>query len=87
MLAIVARVGQRQVVQAVAVELDELADHAVRTQHLRHRQHQVGGGRALGQLAGELEADHLRDQHRAGLAEHRRFASMPPRPSRARRCR
>ncbi|MCW0415190.1 hypothetical protein NB689_000944 [Xanthomonas sacchari] len=66
-------VGQRQVLQAVAEELDELADHAVLAQHLRHRQHQVGGGGAFGQLAGELEAHHLRDQHRRGLAEHRRF--------------
>ena len=37
------------------------------------RQHQVGGGRALGQRAGEAEADDLRDQHRDRLAEHRRL--------------
>ena len=35
-----------------AVELDELADHALLAQHLRDGQHQVGRGRALAQLAG-----------------------------------
>ena len=35
-------VGQRQRRQAVAAELDELADHAVLAQHLGQRQHQVG---------------------------------------------
>ena len=59
--------------QAVAVELDELADHAVLAQHLRDGEHQVGRGRAFRQLAGELEADDLRDQHRRRLAEHRGF--------------
>ncbi len=66
-------IGQRQVLQSLAEEFDELADHAVLAQHLRHRQYQVGGGGAFGQPAGQLEADHLRDQHRRGLAEHRRF--------------
>ena len=66
-------IGQRQVLQAIAVELDELSDHAQRTQHLGHGQHQIGGGGALGQSAGQLEADHLRDQHRRGLSQHGRF--------------
>ncbi len=66
-------VGQRQVLQAIAVELDELADHAQPAQHLGDGQHQIGGGGALGQAAAELEADHLRDQHRGGLAEHGRL--------------
>ncbi len=66
-------VGQRQVLQAVAEELDELADHAVLAQHLGHGQHQIGRGRAFRQLAGELEADDLRNQHRRRLAEHRGF--------------
>jgi hypothetical protein len=35
------------VLQAVAEELDELADDAVLAQHLRHGQHQIGRGRAL----------------------------------------
>ena len=66
-------VGQGQVVKAVAEELDELADHAVLAQHLGHGQHQVCRGRAFRQLAGQLETNHLRNQHRARLAEHRRF--------------
>jgi hypothetical protein len=36
-------------------------------------EHEVGGGGALGQLALELEADDLRQQHGDGLAEHRRL--------------
>ncbi len=70
-------VGQRQPGQPGAVELDELADDAALAQHLGDGQHQVGGGRALGQLAGELEAEHLRDQHRHRLAEHRRLGLDP----------
>ncbi|MDQ1132351.1 hypothetical protein QE386_000946 [Pseudoxanthomonas winnipegensis] len=64
-------IGQRQVLQAFAVELDELAHHAQLAQHLGDGQHQVGRGGALGQLAGQLEAHHLRDQHRGRLAQHR----------------
>ena len=66
-------VGQRQRGDAGAVELDELADHAVLAQHLGDRQHQVGGGGALGQVAVELEADDARDEHRDRLAEHGRL--------------
>ena len=54
-------------------ELDEHADDAALAQHLGDGEHEVGGGGALGQLAGELEAEHLRDQHRHRLAEHRRL--------------
>ena len=64
-------VGEREVRHARAEELDELADHAVPAQHLRDGEHEVGGGRALLQLALELEADHARDEHRHRLAEHR----------------
>ena len=64
-------VGQRQVRQPAAEVLHELADDALLAQHLRHGQDEVGGRRALGQLAGEPEPDHLRDQHRDRLAEHR----------------
>ncbi len=60
-------------IQPRAVELDEFADHAVLAQHLRHGQHQVGGGDALVELAAEAETDHLGNQHRHRLAEHRRF--------------
>ena len=44
---------------------------------LRHREDQVGRGRALGERAGEPEADHLRDEHRERLAEHRRLGLDP----------
>ena len=54
-------------------ELDELADHAALAQHLGDGQHQVGGGDAFFQLAGELEADHLGQHHRQRLAEHGRL--------------
>ena len=70
-------VGQRQPRQPGAVELDELADDAALPQHLGDGQHQVGGGRALRQLADQLEAEHLRDQHRHRLAEHRRLGLDP----------
>ena len=70
-------VGQRQVGQAGPVELDELADHAVLAQHLGDGQDEVGGGRALRQLAGELEPHDLGDEHRHGLAEHRRLGLDP----------
>ena len=44
-------VGERQVGQPGAVELDELADHAVLAQHLGDGQHEVGRGRSLLELA------------------------------------
>ena len=64
-------VGQRGGGDALAVELDELADDAVLAQHLGDGQHQVGGGGAGRQLAGQLEADDARDEHGDRLAEHR----------------
>ena len=64
-------VGQWDGADAGAVELDELADDPVLAQLLGDREDQVGRGGALGQLAGELEADDARDQHADGLAEHR----------------
>ena len=42
-------------------------------QHLGDAQHQVGRGGTVGELAGEAEADDLRDQHVNRLAEHDRF--------------
>ena len=66
-------VGQRHRADAGAVELDELADHAVLAQHLGDREDEVGGGRAVGQLAVELEADDAGDEHADRLAEHRRL--------------
>ena len=66
-------VSQWQIRQAVAEKLDELADNALAAQHLRHRQHQVGGGDAFFQFAAEFKTHHFRDQHRHWLAEHRGF--------------
>ena len=63
-------VGERHVGEAGAEELDELADHALLAQHLRDGQHEVGGGDAFLELAGQPEADHLGQQHRHRLAEH-----------------
>ena len=63
-------VGERHRLEAGAEELDELADHALLAQHLRHGEHQVGRGHALLELAGQPEADHLGDQHGLRLAEH-----------------
>ena len=73
MLAIVAWSSRRQVVEARAVELDELADHALLAQHLGDGEHEIGGGDALVDPAGHLEADDFGDQHGDRLAEHRRF--------------
>jgi hypothetical protein len=66
-------IGQGQMLQTVAIELDELGDDAALAQHLGHRQHQIGCGRAFRQLAAHPETDDLRNQHRRRLAEHRRF--------------
>ena len=66
-------VGEAQFVQPRAEELHELAHHALAAEHLRHRQHEVGRGGALRQLAGHAEADHVGDQHGDRLAEHRRL--------------
>ncbi len=66
-------VGQGQGGQAITKEFDELAHHALLAQHLGHGQHQVGGGDALTQLAGKLEAHHLGNQHGDRLAKHGRL--------------
>ncbi len=56
-----------------AVVFDEFADNALLAQHLRAGEHQIGGGGAFGQLAGELEADDVGGEHVDGLAQHHRF--------------
>ncbi len=63
-------IRQRQIVKAVAVKLNEFTDNAMFTQHLRNGQHQVGSGNARTQLAGQLKAHHIRDQHRYRLTQH-----------------
>ena len=73
MLPIVARLASGTAPTPGAVELDELADDAVLAQHLGDREDEVGGGRAVRQLAGELEADDAGDEHADRLAEHRRL--------------
>ena len=78
MLAIVARSADGHVGQPRAVELDELLDHAVAAEDLRDGQHQVGRRRPLGQLAGQLEPDHLGRDHVDRLAEHARLGLDPP---------
>ncbi|MBG9885618.1 hypothetical protein ABE10_03255, partial [Bacillus toyonensis] len=70
-------VGQRHRGHAGTVELDELAHHAVLAQHVGDREDDVGRGHARGDLAGQLEADDARDQHRHGLPEHRRLRLDP----------
>ena len=66
-------VGDCQVVQSGAEEFDELADDALLAENLGDRQHEVGGRSPFGHLAGEAEADHVRDQHGDRLAEHGGF--------------
>ena len=66
-------IGERKLVEPVAVELDELTDHALLAQHLGHGQNDVGRGGALARPPAELEADDLGDQHRDRLAQHRRL--------------
>ena len=73
MFPIVARSASGRFGSPLAVELHELADHAALAEHLRDGEHEVRGGGALRQLAGEPEAHHLRHQHRHRLAEHRRL--------------
>ena len=73
MLAIVARSASGSALQARTVELDELSDHAALAQHLRDGEHEIGRGRSFAKLAGQLEPDDLRNQHRDRLPEHRSF--------------
>ena len=71
MFPIVARSASASDGDARAEVLDELPDDADLAQDLGHREHEVGRGRALRQLARQLEADDLRHEHRQRLAEHR----------------
>ena len=66
-------IGERQAGETVAEELDELVDDALLAQHLSDREHEIGRGRTRRQRALEPEADHLRDEHRYRLAQHRGF--------------
>ncbi len=64
---------EAEIVEAGAVEFDELAHHALLAQHFGDGEHEIGGGDAFVDLAGELEAHHFRDQHGDRLAQHRRL--------------
>ncbi len=74
-------VGDWEVSQAGAVELDQLADDTVRPEAFGDRQYQVrcrGAGR---ERTGQPYADDRREHHRHRLAEHRRLgldAADPP---------
>ncbi len=74
-------VGEPQTGDAGSEEFDEFADHPLAPQHLGDGKDQVGGRRPLPQLSLQAKTDHLRDEHRNRLAEHRRFrldAADPP---------
>ncbi len=66
-------VGEAERRQPRAVELDELADDAALAEHLGYAEDQVGCRRRVAELSVEPEPDHLRQQHRDRLAEHRRL--------------
>ena len=66
-------VSQAQLGKARSVEFDKFAHHALFAQHLRDRQHQVGGGGAIGQRAGQFKANHLGQQHVNRLPQHDGF--------------
>ena len=73
-------IGERQAVEPVPEVLDELPDHARLAQDLGDGQDEIGRRRALGELAGQLEADDLRDEHRERLPELRRLGLDPADP-------
>ena len=64
---------ERHVGQPLAVELDELSDHALLAQHLGDGEHEIRGGRTLAQLAMQLETDHCGKQHADRLPQHARL--------------
>ena len=66
-------IGQRERIKAGAIIFDEAANDALPAQHLGGGEHQIGGGHAFGQVAGELEADDFGDEHGNRLAQHRGF--------------
>ena len=73
MLLIVARSASDRPASPSPGELDERADDAVAAQHLGHDQHEVGGGGALRQLAGEADADDMGHRLVERLAEQDRL--------------
>ena len=59
---------------AIAEAFDELAHHALRTQHLCECERGVHGRYAITQLARQMNAHDLRHERRDGLAERRSFS-------------
>ena len=80
MLPMVARSGSARGARAFAEEFDKLAHHLVLAQDLRHGEHQVGGGHAFAQLAGQLKAHHIGREEYTGWPSMAASASMPPTP-------
>ncbi len=70
-------VRDRERGQPVAEELDERADDAVGSEHLRERQDEVGRGRSRRQGADGPHADHHRPGQEHRLAEHRGLGLDP----------
>ncbi len=66
-------VGERQLGEPVAEELDEFLDDSALPEHLGHGQDEVGRRRAFREAPRQFHADHFRDQHGGGLAEHGGF--------------
>ena len=74
-------VGKGEAARAFAKEFDKFADHFFLAQNFRDREHQVGRRHAFAQLAGQLEAHHIRREEVHGLAQHGGFrldAAHPP---------
>ncbi len=67
-------VGERQIRETGAEELDEAPDHALGAEQFGDRKDEVGGRCPFAHRAVELEPDDLRHEHRQRLAEHRRFS-------------
>jgi hypothetical protein len=70
-------VGEWQRADSFAEILDELSDDTRLSEDLRHREDEVGRGRAFAQRAAQLETHHLRDEHRERLSEHRSLGLDP----------
>ncbi len=66
-------IGQRQGARALAKKFDKLAHHLVLAQDFGHGEHQVSGGDAFAQLAGEFHAHHIGGQKIHRLAQHGGF--------------
>lgn len=63
-------VRQGEGLDAWSVEFDEFTNDTSLSQHLDAGQNKISGGRVLGQLAGESEADDLGQDHGNCLTEH-----------------